>query len=146
MMKPTTQIQFDHIVKQWGLKHFAPSELRFLGASNSRLKNNHLPPIEMVENIKEVALAADAIREAFGLPVRVLSGFRSPAYNRSVGGSKGSYHMQFRALDLAPVANTPQNVRRLAGVATMLRPQKWKGGIGRYHWGIHIDNGKIRDF
>lgn len=53
---------------------------------------------------RAVALAAafEALRAAVGLPLRVLSAYRTPAYNAAVGGSPNSQHVQGRALDLQP--------------------------------------------
>lgn len=45
----------------------------------------------------------DYIRGVWGGPIRVLSGFRTPAYNRQVGGALHSYHMEGMAADLAPI-------------------------------------------
>ena len=47
----------------------------------------------------------DKLRQAFGHPIRVNSGYRSPNYNASIGGAKTSYHM-FKgargAVDISP--------------------------------------------
>lgn len=41
-----------------------------------------------------------ALREAFGAPITVTSGYRCPAHNRQVGGAKGSQHVKGNASDL----------------------------------------------
>ena len=53
----------------------------------------------------------EPIRAKFG-PLRVNSGFRGPAVNTRVGGSKGSQHMVFEACDFVPLAKgvTPKMV------------------------------------
>ena len=42
----------------------------------------------------------EPIREHVGGPVRVISGYRSPALNAAVGGSKRSQHMRGEAADI----------------------------------------------
>ena len=42
----------------------------------------------------------EKIRSHFGEPVRITSGYRSPAYNAKVGGVKNSYHMKGMAADI----------------------------------------------
>ena len=88
-----------------------------------------------------VRLAAvfEAIRHACGdHPLRVLSGYRTPAHNRTVGGARHSQHVQGRAIDLAPprgwtVAGFHAVVRAVA------REHSRIGAVGYYRWGIHVD-------
>ena len=49
-----------------------------------------------------LAAAFEAVRAIYGLPLRVLSAYRTPAYNRQIGGAVKSQHIEGRALDLAP--------------------------------------------
>ena len=42
----------------------------------------------------------EKIRAHFGKPVRITSGYRSPAYNAKVGGVKNSYHLKGMAADI----------------------------------------------
>ena len=46
-----------------------------------------------------VAEMLEAVRAHFGRPVHVHSGYRSPAVNAAVGGSKTSQHMRAEAAD-----------------------------------------------
>jgi hypothetical protein len=141
---------FDKFAESLGLRYFAPHELRFLGGSHydhrSRAAGlNTLPPPELWKNIIPVAQAADEAREIFGSPIRILSGYRSPEYNRAVGGARYSRHMQFDALDLAPMNG---HVATLHTILRRLRARgAFTGGIGRYAGFIHIDaRGQNVDF
>ena len=51
-----------------------------------------------------LATVFEAIRHlpAASRPLRVLSGYRTPAHNRAVGGARHSQHVHGRAIDLAP--------------------------------------------
>jgi zinc D-Ala-D-Ala carboxypeptidase len=42
----------------------------------------------------------DAVREHFGVPLRVSSFFRNAATNKAVGGSKKSQHLKGQAIDI----------------------------------------------
>lgn len=134
----TLRLDFDQAFD--GLNHFSPAELRFLGHSNEVGKfkgRNHLPPRELWSNGKSVARVADRLRQKFGSPLIILSGYRSPAYNRAIGGARSSQHLQFAALDLAP---SNGRVRELFDAAHEMRAAgTFRGGIGRYPSFVHID-------
>ncbi len=49
----------------------------------------------------------EPLRVKLARPVMITSGYRSPALNRAVGGSKTSHHMQGRAADLIVPGMTP---------------------------------------
>ena len=67
------------------------------------------------------------IREHFGKPITITSGYRTTAHNKSVGGAKSSQHLLGRAADIQ-VADT--TVEAVAAYAESLMPD-W-GGVGRY--------------
>lgn len=59
------------------------------------------PPAEFeAEAIALCAAVLDPIRQAIGRPVRVTSGYRSPARNAEVGGSSTSDHPKGCAADI----------------------------------------------
>jgi len=41
------------------------------------------------------------LRDRLDLPINILSGYRSPGYNRSIGGAKNSFHMYLAAVDIS---------------------------------------------
>ena len=66
-----------------------------------RLGIDNTPDEWATENLKKVAEHIfQPLRDHFGVPVYVSSGYRSPDLNRAIGGSKRSQHMEGRALDL----------------------------------------------
>ena len=67
------------------------------------------------------------IREHFGRPVHITSGYRTAAHNKSVGGAAYSQHLYGRAADIR-VQGIP--VEQLAAYAETCLPGT--GGIGRY--------------
>ena len=68
-----------------------------------------------------------SIRDHFGAPVVITSGYRTAAHNAAVGGSKSSQHLLGRAADFY-VEGVP--VATVAAYAETLLPGR--GGIGRY--------------
>lgn len=75
----------------------------------------------------DLVTVLQALRDHFGQPVRVSSGYRTPAHNRAVGGAEGSQHLYGRAADIQ-IDNV--SVAEAAAFAETLLPDK--GGIGRY--------------
>ena len=67
------------------------------------------------------------IREHFGKPVHITSGYRTAAHNAAVGGSKSSQHLLGRAADFYVEG---MDVATVAAYAETLLPSR--GGIGRY--------------
>ena len=68
----------------------------------SRLGINNTPDDEwIIQNLKAIAEHVfQPLREAFGCPIYVSSGYRGAELNRVIGGSLRSQHMEGRALDL----------------------------------------------
>jgi len=101
------------------------------------------------DRLRHLAWTLQLIREEYGKPIRVNSGYRSPEYNKEIGGASKSQHMEARAADLAPwsgrdddLADLMHAIERL--VITGKIPD---GGIGTYRTFVHYDmrpNGPAR--
>ena len=62
---------------------------------------------EAEENLRSlVENVLDPLREAYGKPIRVTSGYRCPKLNRLVGGSPNSQHMRGEAADIVVCTNS----------------------------------------
>ena len=86
-----------------------------------------------------LALEFEVIRDALGgMPIRIGSAYRPPAWNRAVGGARFSQHMQGTALDLHPVHCSVAELQE-AAVQCRLLPGSRLRGVGFYPWGVHID-------
>jgi uncharacterized protein YcbK (DUF882 family) len=60
-------------------------------------------------------------RDLVGHPIRIVSGYRDPAYNRKIGGATQSQHMSGRAADLDPEVSLSQvrALRKFSGIGYM---------------------------
>lgn len=59
------------------------------------------PPLQEAGNLKALAdNVLDPLREWYGKPVYVNSGYRSPVLNRLVGGAANSQHLKGEAADI----------------------------------------------
>lgn len=71
----------------------------------------------------------EALRCRIGRPLPILSGFRTPATNRAVGGARDSWHLRGAAADI-PKGLVTIDQARAAGFR----------GIGhRDGWVVHVD-------
>ncbi len=98
------------------MKYFTLSELL---KSDTALKHNlwNGAPKEAEENLKAlVEDVLDPLREAYGRPIRVTSGYRCPQLNRLVGGSPNSQHMRGEAADIQPVVGNDDDLDELAQI------------------------------
>ena len=131
-------------------RHFSPAEIRFMGTGNetgNAKGTNTLPPANLWDNIVPTLDMADQLRELFGKPLKILSAYRSPAYNKAIGGAPNSFHRKFMALDLAPLKGGSTETKRLQGCTEILINKGiLTGGVGRYGWGVHLDCGPRRDW
>lgn len=73
--------------------------------------------IALVENV------LDPLRQAYGKPIRVNSGYRCPPKNKNVGGVAQSQHLKGEAADISPVESGEFRVESLAKLARILVEQ-----------------------
>jgi hypothetical protein len=75
---------------------------------------DNTPPAEPLATLLHVLIPGmQRIRDELDSPVQILSGYRSPAVNTAVGGSRNSQHMAGQAADfVAPGFGSPRAVAR----------------------------------
>lgn len=83
----------------------------------------------------------DKIREEYGSPIVVTSGYRSEAHNRAVGGVSGSTHTLGLAADLKPLQSDSKRLVELQEICDRLNPD---GGVGFYSNFVHVDTRGVR--
>ena len=81
-------------------KNFSLEEL-IRSSTAMKIGIDNIPNDEHLKNLQVVVdEIAQPLRDHFGKPVRINSGYRSPALNDAIGGSKKSQHSKGEALDL----------------------------------------------
>jgi len=138
--------QLEQFIDSLGLRYFKGREFTPYW---SRVKNgvkNSIPHESLWPNIVQTLIIADEVRHKLGAPMAVTSSYRSPAYNKAVGGAPASLHLRFNALDLS--CSSPA---KAAAIADSLRGKVFAnptsgggtfifaGGIGTYPSFVHID-------
>ena len=95
-------------------------------------------PDEYMENVKELAENLQVLRDKIGKPITVISGYRSPEYNKKIDGARRSQHMLAKAGDLIVKGMTPDEVK--AEIVQLIKDGKMKkGGVGLYTHFTHYD-------
>ena len=79
------------------------------------------------------------IRDHFGAPVTVTSGYRCESHNAAIGGAKASKHMQGMAADIQVKGVEPIEVAKYAESIGIL-------GIGHYDTFVHVDTRPTKAF
>lgn len=82
----------------------------------------------------ELVSILQKIRDYFGKAVNINSGYRTPTYNKSVGGASQSQHLYGTAADICIAGVEPKDVAAYA--ETLLFNT---GGIGIYNTFVHVD-------
>lgn len=88
------------------MKYFTIKELtKSATAEANRIDNT--PSNQEIDNLtKLVDNILDPLREAYGKPIRVNSGYRCKELNSKVGGASNSQHLTGQAADISSYRNT----------------------------------------
>lgn len=112
-------------------KYFKPQEFR--------CKDGSVHPVYAGGVRDDLLLILDEIRERFGKPVIVNSGYRSPEHNARVGGVPNSFHIQGMAADIRP-----EDLKDLPKLYAIANEVNSTGGVGKYKTFVHVDVGPAR--
>lgn len=93
------------------MKYFSFPEMEHSNTA-ARLKiDNSMPPTARENMQRLIETVLDPLREAWGCPITVSSGYRCQALNRAVGGASSSHHLKGMAADIT--TGNRANNRRL---------------------------------
>ena len=103
------------------MKYFTINEL-CKGETAARKKMENTPTEDVKKRLKLlIELILDPLREAYGAPIIVDSGYRCPKLNKSVGGSSTSQHKTGEAADIRTVKDTPEENKKLYNLIKKLK-------------------------
>ena len=103
------------------MKYFSINELTFSDTA-SRKGIDNTPSAAVKANLTAlVANILDPLREAYGKPINVSSGYRCARLNRIVGGAARSQHLTGQAADLQAVGKSKSENKKLFELAQKLR-------------------------
>lgn len=99
-------------------------------ATASRLGIDNTPSEQEWANLKTLCQdVLQPLRDAYGKPIRIGSGFRCKALNTAVGGAVNSQHVKGQAADITSVTDTKKDNRELMECAMrLIRDGKIKVG------------------
>lgn len=113
-------------VADWRWPNFSPKELACKGSSALLVDPTALDRLQ-------------ALRTRLGKPMIVNSAYRSPAYNKEVGGAQNSMHLYGKAFDISMAGHDPVEFAKAAKECGFT-------GFGHYRRQgfMHIDVGPAR--
>lgn len=82
------------------IKYFTIAELIWSAAAKAKEIDNTPPPNVKVKITTLINKVLDPVREKWGKPIYVNSGFRCPILNKAVGGAVNSQHVKGEAADI----------------------------------------------
>ena len=95
-------------------------------------------PEDVFENVEVQAQNLQTIRDFYNASVIINSAYRSPSYNKSVGGAINSQHLTGNAADITVKGYTPKQVAdTIEGLIRIGAIEE--GGLGRYNTFTHYD-------
>ena len=103
-----------------------------------RCKDGTDVPDEYMDNVQELADNLQVLRDHLGKSIRVISGYRSPKYNRKIDGARRSQHLTASGADIKITGLLPVEIKVI--ILDLIREGKMKeGGIGVYKGFLHYD-------
>ena len=143
--EPRSRERFEDYIDRQGFKYFTGAELsKYFHRWRGDVQNAY-PPRAMWPNFLPTLRVIEDLRVVLDRPIRITSSYRSPAYNKAVGGAPLSFHKRFVAADIQCDGATPHEVWRV--VRNMRDKGRFKGGIGLYKTFVHVDTrGKNADW
>ena len=123
------------------MKYFTIRELT-RSATATAEKIDNTPSQAVVDKLTAlIENVLDPLREAWGAPIIVTSGYRSPALNRAVKGVPTSQHVLGEAADIHTVSDTKEDNKKLYELIKKLKlPVDQCINEYDYNW-IHVSYG-----
>ena len=98
---------------EWKSKYFTLEEMTASATAKRKGISNKPTPDIVAALQRLVTNVLDPLREEWGAPIIVTSGYRSVKLNTAVGGARGSQHTYGQAADIRTVSDRPEDNRKL---------------------------------
>lgn len=103
-----------------------------------RSRDGSKMPLDVLENIKELACNLQVLRDFLGESIKINSGYRSEAHNKDVGSVKTSQHVLGKASDIC-VKDIETDDLYLIIESLIEQGEMQEGGLGLYNSFVHYD-------
>ena len=103
-----------------------------------RSKDGAKMPLDVLDNIKELACNLQVLRDLLGESIKINSGYRSEAHNKAIGGVKSSKHTKGLAADIR-VKGLETDDLYLLIESLIKQGDMQEGGLGVYDTFVHYD-------
>lgn len=95
-------------------------------------------PDKYMANVEELAKNLQVLRDELGKPIKINSGYRTPEYNKKIGGATRSQHMLAKAADIKVKGYGSERLAKK--IMKLIEEGKMKkGGVGVYPTFVHYD-------
>ncbi len=131
------------------MKYFTIEEL-CQSETAEKYKIDNTPSEEIKKNLETlIDCLLDPLREAWGSPIIINSGYRCPILNKAVGGSKTSSHMSGWSVDMRPKNGKMEEFKKF--VVQFIKTKFWdqcilekSGDVEWVHLSLYNNSGKQR--
>ena len=131
------------------MKYFTIEEL-CQSETAEKYKIDNTPSEEIKKNLETlVDCLLDPLREAWGSPIIINSGYKCPILNKAVGGSKTSSHMSGWSVDMRPKNGKMEEFKKF--VVQFIKTRFWdqcilekSGDVEWVHLSLYNNSGKQR--
>lgn len=124
-------------------KNFSLEEMT--ASSTAKLKKiDNTPSPEILANLKKLCVEVlQPIRDKYGFPILVSSGYRSPELNKAVGGVSSSQHLKGEACDISNKDKT-KNLELFNLIVKMIKENEIV--IGQLIWETGGEKTKYKNY
>lgn len=109
--------------------------------SEFKCKDGTDVPAELLPNIQKLANELQKLRDLLDEPIYINSGYRTPSYNKKIGGARNSFHVQAKAADIVVKSMSAKELHSKIEYFISQGVLNFKG-IGLYSTFVHVD---VRD-
>ena len=95
-------------------------------------------PEDVIVNLMLLAEQLQVLRDFIDKPITVNSGYRSPKYNKKIGGATRSQHLLGKAADIRVDGISPSEIHSVIE-ELILDGRMQQGGLGKYNSFTHYD-------